>query len=486
MPRKLLATGLALIFAASANAHIIIYGTDSWGMHVGEPVNGTGGGWGFLPESGIPYYNFRLVVYVTGGQDWTEATLDLALNGPVYFYQHPGNDSDPPNPMFFTIPGFKDSEYTCYFTSPGDYPNGPFVGGVVGFARRDETPTTMHVEFFDTIDTGPGHWYLVSLTVVPEDPLDPEFNVNGQSGNWSGIGRLDNYCFTIAPIRGVRLYADRAEFRWAVRHMTLVGTETFEELEPGYYPFPPGLQGPHPEGEGNILAPMALYAGPAPAGGLYATDFGGDIVVGPEYFSEYTEADFGAMPGPEIPEGPYYGDYYGVAFHVMAPIMPGPYGVNVYDLHNRLMGNPWVYYGASETFYGLVADTPYPIGRIEFASWDLEAVDDFELYRHGCPEPGASGQHCTADVYPNNGDRVWNYAIDGDCVVGLDDLAHLLANYDPSPPRRRAHEEGDVWPEDGDGVWEDGVDGDGVINLADLAEMLSQYGDRCAVEPPPP
>jgi hypothetical protein len=93
-----------------------------------------------------------------------------------------------------------------------------------------------------------------------------------------------------------------------------------------------------------------------------------------------------------------------------------------------------------------------------------------------CSQKGNSGKYCTADVYPNNGDDVWDYADDGDCIISLSDLAELLGNYWCT---NCTHEDGDVWPENGDGVWSDGVDGDGLVNINDLAELLSQYGDDC-------
>jgi len=115
------------------------------------------------------------------GRDWTATGIEAILHGPVRFHQDAANDTDPPNPMFFTIPGFWDSEYTSYFTSPGDYPNGPHVGGVVSFALREETPTRIRADFFDTIDTGNGRFDLVQLSIVPVDPNDPEF---WDFGNW--------------------------------------------------------------------------------------------------------------------------------------------------------------------------------------------------------------------------------------------------------------------------------------------------------------
>jgi hypothetical protein len=67
----------------------------------------------------------------------------------------------------------------------------------------------------------------------------------------------------------------------------------------------------------------------------------------------------------------------------------------------------------------------------------------------GCPNPGASGNFCTADI-------------DGDCIVDLADLAALLANYNAT----------------GVGLAGD-YDGDNDVDLADLATLLGQYNDNC-------
>ncbi len=71
----------------------------------------------------------------------------------------------------------------------------------------------------------------------------------------------------------------------------------------------------------------------------------------------------------------------------------------------------------------------------------------------GCPNPGASGNYCTADI-------------DGsaDCLVNLSDLAQLLANYGTTAGA--VHDDGDL-------------DGDGDVDLSDLAALLGQYGDDC-------
>lgn len=94
-----------------------------------------------------------------------------------------------------------------------------------------------------------------------------------------------------------------------------------------------------------------------------------------------------------------------------------------------------------------------------------------------CPQPGDSGNFCTADIWPNNGDGHWSHYLDGDCVVDLHDLATLLSNYGTTSDA--THEDGDVWPENGDGIWHAHVDGDGRVELSDLSVLLGQYGDDC-------
>ena len=74
----------------------------------------------------------------------------------------------------------------------------------------------------------------------------------------------------------------------------------------------------------------------------------------------------------------------------------------------------------------------------------------------GCPNPGATGNYCTADIDGS-----------GDCMVDLSDLAQLLSNYGITAGA--TPEQGDIEPEGGDGD----------IDLSDLAALLSQYGDDC-------
>ncbi len=83
--------------------------------------------------------------------------------------------------------------------------------------------------------------------------------------------------------------------------------------------------------------------------------------------------------------------------------------------------------------------------------------DQFVCYTltepEGCPNPGGSGNFCTADIDGS-----------GNCLVGLNDLAQLLGNYGTTSGA--SHDDGDL-------------DGDGDVDLSDLAALLGQYGDDC-------
>jgi len=123
----------------------------------------------------------------------------------------------------------------------------------------------------------------------------------------------------------------------------------------------------------------------------------------------------------------------------------------------------------------------YWFGGDPYAQFYMELFDMFNNPGpQGCPNPGDSGKFCLADIHPNDGDGTWFWLFDGDCIVGLDDLAQLLCHYGTTGGA--THEDGDVWPENGDGIWEDWADGDGRVDLADLSELLGQYGDDCRKE----
>lgn len=166
------------------------------------------------------------------------------------------------------------------------------------------------------------------------------------------------------------------------------------------------------------------------------------------WFTNYTQNN------PQYPNN-YLGPVIAGDPNAIPPTAPGIEGA--FDF----FGDPNLnlYWG---TYWG---DYPFPQFYMELYDSELS-----------CPQAGGSGKRCTADIWPNDGDGIWEVD-DGDCLVGLDDLAQLLANY-PTPADGN-HELGDVWPENGDGIWQDGSDGDGAVDLSDLAELLSQYSDDC-------
>jgi hypothetical protein len=112
----------------------------------------------------------------------------------------------------------------------------------------------------------------------------------------------------------------------------------------------------------------------------------------------------------------------------------------------------------------------YWFGGDPFAQFYMELYDMLNQPPQGCLQPGDAGKYCEADIVPNNGDGVWNYADDGDCQILLGDLAQLLGSYGMTSGATR--EDGDVDPPHPNG-------GDGDVDLGDLAELLGQYGDNC-------
>ena len=102
-----------------------------------------------------------------------------------------------------------------------------------------------------------------------------------------------------------------------------------------------------------------------------------------------------------------------------------------------------------------MADTPY-LGTYWFGGNPF-AQFYFEMFAPGCPNAGASGRYCAADIYGN------------DCLVNLADLAECLGTYGIY---------GEFWPCD---IYppDPYFPGDGQVDLQDLAELLSQYGDNC-------
>jgi hypothetical protein len=192
IPRiMLIGTGLLIVAGASGAFHSV-----EW-VAAGE-----------LPNSGLYFEQYRVRIVLGEGEEWTGAELSGSLNGGASFYQHEVADFNPPNPVLFTIPGFEDLEYTSFYTSPGEWPNTAYQGGVVIVLNEVATPQQIGATWCDDVTVyGPGEFVIAQITLVYDeywDPWDVEISVSswvdpfasvsdtfrGQSGwgvGWGGV-----------------------------------------------------------------------------------------------------------------------------------------------------------------------------------------------------------------------------------------------------------------------------------------------------------
>ena len=172
--KKFLAVATVLTFAVAAYANPggSVSGTELWGINNAnlpvngpEPVNGTGGGYGQLPSSGADYYNFRILVDVDPGDDWTAINTNIVIASGGTFYQDGLGGNAAPNPGFF--PMVPDLEYDSYFTVPRGWPNSE-KGASPSFAAGPVwTSTTVTCDWFDSTSVpGAGQWYLANFTII--------------------------------------------------------------------------------------------------------------------------------------------------------------------------------------------------------------------------------------------------------------------------------------------------------------------------------
>lgn len=149
MIKKLLATTAVLAMVAAASANISAFIT--------APTTVT-------LTAGAAYYQ-DIYVTVDAGDSWTAAGLDATVSSS--FYQD-AFDANPPNPALFGV--FPDSEFTSYYTSPGDYPNAAYNGAIVGIAASNDAGNVLDTDWFDTISPETGGDYMIARITVLGDP----------------------------------------------------------------------------------------------------------------------------------------------------------------------------------------------------------------------------------------------------------------------------------------------------------------------------
>jgi hypothetical protein len=145
MITRLLATSVAFVFGATANATI----TATW-VDLGSPL-------------GEGTRTLDIVVTLTDGpnpgdvDDWTTATMTAELTGGATFINF--NPFGPP-PIWWLYP------YDTFFTSPEWFPNTADTG-FVGFVPGSpiETPEYLFGGWYDTVDTGNGEFVIARLSV---------------------------------------------------------------------------------------------------------------------------------------------------------------------------------------------------------------------------------------------------------------------------------------------------------------------------------
>ncbi len=148
MLRKLVAVAALAALTAVASAEITAYVT--------APVTAA-------LDNGDPIFYQDVHVVVDAGDDWTVAAIDLMLSGD-FLYQDPVNDGNPPNPALFGA--FPDSQFTSFYTSPGDWPNAAYNGAIVGIAQSNDSASVLDTDWFDTIDTGGGDFMIARITML--------------------------------------------------------------------------------------------------------------------------------------------------------------------------------------------------------------------------------------------------------------------------------------------------------------------------------
>jgi hypothetical protein len=114
---------------------------------------------------------------------------------------------------------------------------------------------------------------------------------------------------------------------------------------------------------------------------------------------------------------------------------------------NGFQSNQFLPTDSTATTFGNLNCTP--------TDWANITGNQFACYTvgGGCPNPGQTGNFCTADI-------------NGDCIVDISDLALLLSAFGSVPGDGNYNPGADVAPPVG-------------IDITDLALFLSQFGDNC-------
>jgi len=151
------------------------------------------------PNIGVPYSSWDLQVTVTGADAWTVAGGPavgqpwITLTGGT-FYQNGANDTNPPNPAFFGVPGFEDSQWTSFYTTHLGWPNTAGVGVSPGFAFGPiDNPTSLIADWFWTPD---GNDYPGTFTIARVTVLDPQPGWHGDIDMQIGSRLVSPFVFT--------------------------------------------------------------------------------------------------------------------------------------------------------------------------------------------------------------------------------------------------------------------------------------------------
>ncbi|MBI5865787.1 MAG: hypothetical protein HZB38_15045 [Planctomycetes bacterium] len=141
----------------------------------------------------------------------------------------------------------------------------------------------------------------------------------------------------------------------------------------------------------------------------------------------------------------------GGEFAIPLSLLGNPTQVCVFAIvtgDNGYQSNQFLPTDDTSTLFGNIACTP--------TDWNTISGSQFACYTlgsQGCPQPGGTGNHCTADV-------------NGDCLIDIADLALLLSAFGSQPGDGTYNPAADLAPPTG-------------IDISDLTTLLSQFGDNC-------